>query len=90
MPWTLDKNGVTPSVPLTAAEQLRLNTFMNAVRAGKHPKEAAKDAGDTDYKEFGNTKIRQGQIRMSQGKRVTFEVNDNTQVVKIIQVGGHT
>lgn len=90
MPWTLNKNGVTPSVTLTAAEQLKLNTFMNGIRAGKHPKDAAKAAGDTDYKEFGNTKIRQGQIRLSQGKRATFEVDDNTQVVKFIQVGGHT
>ncbi len=89
MPWTLNKNGVTPSVTLTSSEQMNLNTFMNAVRNGVHPRQAAQ-SWDSDYKEFGNSKIRQGQIRLSKGQRATFQVDDNTSTVTIIQVGGHT
>lgn len=86
MPWNLKKNGVTPSRPLTHAEQNNLNTFMNAVRRGTDPGTAA-NAWDSDYKKLmGN----QYQIRLSQGCRATFIVNNNTQEVTMLQVGGHT
>ena len=84
MAWTLDKNGVTPSVTLTSAEQGNLNTFMNAVREGTHPKDAAK-SWDSDYKQLQSN---QYQIRLSKKNRVTFLLEG--EVVKILQVGGHT
>ncbi len=85
MPYTLDKNGVTPSVPLTASEQDNLNTFMNRIRLeGVHPITAAA-SWDSDYKNLiGN----QYQIRLSQRNRVTFEIDGD--IVRILQVGGHT
>jgi mRNA-degrading endonuclease RelE of RelBE toxin-antitoxin system len=88
MVWMLNKNGKTPIVPLNATEQKNLNTFMNNIRAGQDPKSAADD-WDSDYKMLAG---RAGvwQIRLSQGKRVMFEVNQATQVVKILEVGGHT
>ena len=88
MPWTLNKNGVTPRVPLTATEQLKLNTFMNAVRTGLAPNAAA-SSWDSNYKKLGGT-VDQFEIRLSQGCRATFTVNNNAQVVTMLQVGGHT
>ena len=86
MAWKLDKNGVTPQVPLNATEQTHLNEFMNSVREGNSPSVAAQQ-WDSNYKKLqGN----QYQIRLSQGCRATFTVNDTTQVVTMLQVGGHT
>jgi hypothetical protein len=86
MPWKLDKNNVTPSVPLTKAEQDHLNEFMNKIRAGSSPHDAA--AGwDSEYKRLAGEEY---QIRLSRGNRVVFLVNAASQTVKIMQVGGHT
>lgn len=87
MVWTLDKNGVTPSRPLTHAEQDNLNRFMNSVRLGMHPRDAAKITGDLNFKMLTAF---QGQIRLSQGTRATFEVDGANEVVRFLQVGGHT
>lgn len=86
MPWTLDKNGVTPSVQLTPTEQDHLNEFMNRVRAGDSPSVAASGWG-SDYKCLQGD---QYQIRLSRNNRATFTVNTNTEVVTMLQVGGHT
>jgi hypothetical protein len=88
MAWTLNKNGVTPRVSLTGSEQSNLNTFMNAVRAGKEPSAAAA-AWDSKYSKLRGTK-NQFEIRLSQGCRATFTVDANTQRVTMLQVGGHT
>jgi hypothetical protein len=86
MAWALDKNGVTPKVPLTTAEQEHLNEFMNKVRENIDPKTAA-SGWDGQYKLLqGN----QFQIRLSQGNRATFTVDSTHQVVKMLAVGGHT
>lgn len=88
MAWTLDKNGVTPSVPLTNTEQDHLNEFMNRLRVEDDitPEKAA-SGWDSNYKQLqGN----QYQIRLSQKNRVTFTVDYDTHVVTMIAVGGHT
>lgn len=86
MSWTLDKNGVTPSVDLTDAEQEHLNEFMNQVRDGKDPKSAA-SGWDSDYKNLNGNQF---QVRLSKRNRVTFTVNQADWKVTILQVGGHT
>lgn len=88
MAWSLNKNGVTPRGILNTTEQDRLNTFMNAVRAGAHPAEAAKK-WDSKYTKLGGT-VNQYEIRLSGGCRATFTVNTNTETVVMLQVGGHT
>lgn len=88
MPWTLDKNNVIPNRPLTAAEQGNLNTFMNSVRQGNHPKVAA-GSFDGKYTKLAGT-TNQYEIRLSQKNRAIFIVDDANQTVKILQVGGHT
>ena len=88
MPWTLDKNGVTPDVDLTTAEQDKLNAFMGAIQNdGKHPRTAAQEAGDTMYE---NLQGDQYQIRLSKANRATFTVDDDNERVTFLQVGGHT
>ena len=88
MAWSLNKNGVTPRGILNTTEQDRLNTVMNAVRAGAHPAEAAKK-WDSKYTKLGGT-VNQYEIRLSGGCRATFTVNTNTETVIMLQVGGHT
>jgi hypothetical protein len=85
MPYTLDKNGVTPQRTLTKTEQDHLNEFMNRIRLeGLSPKEAA-SGWDSKYTQLrGN----QYEIRLSQGNRATFEIDGFT--VRMLQVGGHT
>lgn len=87
--WNLDKNGVTPSIPLTHSEQDHLNTFMNQIRlAGVSPKEAAV-GWDSNYKKLRGTRD-QYEIRLSQGNRATFLVDDERKIVTMEAVGGHT
>lgn len=86
MAWTLNKNGVTPSVKLTTTEQDHLNEFMNRVRAGEAPSDAA-SGWDSNYK---NLTGQQYQIRLSQKNRATFTVDPKAQRVTMLQVGGHT
>ena len=88
MACTLNKNGVTPRGSLNTTEQDRLNVFMNAVRAGSQPAEAAKK-WDPKYTKLDGTVSQYG-IRLSGGCRATFTVNTNTETVTMLQVGGHT
>ncbi|MEM8558913.1 MAG: hypothetical protein AAGG50_13925 [Bacteroidota bacterium] len=87
--WKIDKSRAKFSRQgLTAAEQNKFDAFKIAVhQRGMHPKDAAKAAGDTNYKQLIGD---QYQIRLSQGNRVTFTVNTTTETVHILQVGGHT
>lgn len=89
MPWSLNKNGVTPGIPLQPSEQLNLNTFMNAVRAGVHPRQAA-SSWDSKYTEFKGQAVRQGEIRLGGKNRAAFFIDDATQVVTMTAVGGHS
>jgi len=87
MPWTIDKASAEYA-QLTKSEQAKYDIFQNAIQnQHKHPKQAAEEAGDTDYKLLQGD---QYQIRLSQGNRVTFTVNPTSQVVTILQVGRHT
>lgn len=89
MPWRLDKrNARYHKGGLTSSEQAKFDVFQNAIHnRGMHPKDAAKETGDTDYKNLTGD---QYQIRLSQGTRVTFRVRDSLNLVEILQVGGHT
>jgi hypothetical protein len=86
--WRLDKTRARFSRDLTFAEQQTFDTFQNAIQHhGMHPKDAAKQAGDTNYKCLAGD---QYQIRLSQGNRATFRVHTTGKTVEILQVGGHT
>ena len=91
MVWTLDKTKLNGNVgQLTNSEQNRYDTFQNEIVAnGVHPREAAARAGDTNYRKLAGTE-NQFEIRLSQGARATFLVDDAAQVVSILQIGGHT
>ena len=89
MPWTIDKSKATFST-VTKSEQEKWDAFQNAIQnQGKHPKEAAESARATPYKLLEGTQ-NQYEIRLSEGTRATFLVDDTRQVVTIKQVGGHT
>jgi hypothetical protein len=90
MGWTIEKSAKNFNSHLGVAAQATWDRFQNAVHQGMHPKIAAQQAGDTDYKLLGTAKIGQFQIRLSHGDRATFTVDESTQVVKVLQVGGHT
>ncbi len=78
------------NVQLTNSEQNKYDTFQNEiVQNGVHPREAAAKAGDTNYRKLAGTE-NQFEIRLSQGARATFLVDDATQVVTMMQLGGHT
>lgn len=88
MPWTLDKSRANFVSDLNATEQGVFDRFQNAIaNDGLHPKLAAEQAGNTDYK---NLQGDQFQIRLSGQKRATFLVDKTTEVCTILDVGGHT
>lgn len=83
--WWLDKKGAVFK-KINKAEQAKFDTFQNAIVRGKHPQDAAAEAGDTNYKRINGDRF---QIRLSQKNRVTFLVKEDNKEVKILQVGGH-
>jgi len=85
--WTLNKNGVTPSLALTPVEQKNLNEFMSLVNAGNAPSIAA-NGWKSEYKKLGGT-VNQFEIRLSLSNRATFIVDDKNSIVTMIAVGGH-
>ncbi|MEA5497716.1 hypothetical protein VB834_03365 [Limnoraphis robusta Tam1] len=85
--WTVNKKNAEFG-QLTKAEQAKFDIFQDEIHNhGLHPKDAAKEAGDTDYKQL---KGNQFQIRLSGRERATFLVDDENEIVTILQVGGHT
>ena len=89
--WTFDKSQIRHVIPfnqLTAAERNTYYRFLDGIRDGFPPKEAARRAGDTDFKQFRRTGLYQ--IRLSRNNRITFTINDTDKVVTIRDVGGHT
>ncbi|VVQ14796.1 hypothetical protein PS918_05774 [Pseudomonas fluorescens] len=86
--WTYSKKGATFKNGLTESEQTTFDTFQNLIKnQGLSPADAAKMAGDSNYKQLDN-RFNIYQIRLSQKNRVLFEINDLN--VKVRQVGGHT
>jgi hypothetical protein len=78
-PYTLDKKGAKFK-QLTPAEQAKFDIFQNAIaNNGLSPRQAADEMGGADYKKLqGN----QYQIRLSEGNRATFLIQDKK--VKIL------
>lgn len=91
MPWSVEKSGAKiakgwdPKGKDKAAQD-NWNAFMKAVNSGKHPSEAGKGM---DYKLL-NKGTGQAQIRLSGSERASFIVDEETQTVKKVQLGGHT
>jgi hypothetical protein len=89
MSWNINKQSAR-FTNLSVSAQQTWDRFQNEVHRGSHPKKAAKDAGDTDFKKIGTTKNAQFQIRLSYCDRATFTVDEVNRVVTVLQVGGHT
>lgn len=86
--WVLDKSNVDWRVELSQAEQSRFDIFQNAIaNHNLNPREAAALAGDTDFKKLSDGYY---QIRLSQRARVKMDIDWVRELVKILQVGGHT
>jgi hypothetical protein len=52
------------------------------------PKDASMLAGASNYKLLSNKKVANFQVRLSQGQRVSGEIEGKTAIIR--QVGGHT
>lgn len=89
MGWKIDKRSAKFG-HLGVAAQALWDRFQNGVHQGQHPMAAARQAGDTNPKVLSGSKIQQYQIRLSYSDRATFLVDDITQTVTVLQVGGHT
>lgn len=93
MPWTLDRNNVTPAPGwdpngANKVSQDHLNEFMNKVAAGDHPRTAA-SGWDSHYTIFKGTDG-QGEIRLNGKDRATFSVDEVDKLCTMLAVGGHS
>lgn len=88
MSWTINKAKAKIGL-LTKSEQVNWDCFQNNVATkGEAPSTAAKSCGDMNYKKLGGADIYE--IRLGGKARATFTVDSTTQVVTVLQVGGHT
>ncbi|WEK33253.1 MAG: RHS repeat-associated core domain-containing protein [Candidatus Pseudomonas phytovorans] len=86
--WALDKSNATFK-KLTKSEQKVFDVFQNAIHHfGMSPKDASMLAGASNYKLLPNNKVDNFQVRLSQGQRVSGEIEGKTAIIR--QVGGHT
>ncbi|CAG8870086.1 hypothetical protein PS627_03842 [Pseudomonas fluorescens] len=84
----MSKTGARFKEGLTITEQVKFDTFQNAIHHfGLSPKSAAMLTGGADYKQL-DSQTKLYQIRLSQSERATFVINNK--LVEIKQVGGHT
>ena len=88
--WSVDQSKMKYTREIQRAHQGKLDDFMQIVDRGVHPREAAESAGDMNYRELKGTGGMMYEIRLSQGHRATFQVDDSTCTVVMLQVGGHT
>lgn len=88
--WSVDQSKMEYTREIQRAHQSKLDFFIQIVDRGIHPREAAESAGDMNYRELKGTGGMMYEIRLSQGHRATFQVDDSTCTVVMLQVGGHT
>ena len=89
-PWSIDTSAINEKhlSNLTDSERQNYHNFANNVASGQHPKTAA--VGDMNYKKLGGSTKNQYEIRLSQGNRATFTVDNKNKKVHVLDVGGHT
>jgi len=88
--WTLDKTRVNWSKwsSLTQTERSMWDAFKHEVAVnGQHPRDAAAVIRGANYKRLAGD---QYQIRLSRSNRATFRVDEASETVIVLQVGGHT
>lgn len=85
MAWIFnDANAVTNVIE--ASQGRTYYEFRRAVRdQGMHPRAASESMGHLGYENLGNCYS----IRLSGGHRVYFTVDEPSQTVTVLQVGGH-
>jgi hypothetical protein len=89
MPWSIDDLHATPTPNLPRACGATYYAWRRAIRdRGIHPSEAADEVGDTNFEYYDNGQTK-GTIRLSQGHRVWFTVNQATEEVTVNKVGTH-
>lgn len=90
MPWSLDKTSAIYHITnLDRVAQEKFDRFQNAIHhQGLHPRVAAEALGDVDYKCLNGTNI--FQFRLTRYHRVHFLLDEATQTVRVLGVGGHT
>jgi hypothetical protein len=89
MPWSIDDLHATPTENLPRACGATYYAWRRAIRErGIHPSEAAAEVGDTNFEYYDNGQTK-GTIRLSQGHRVWFTVNQATEEVTVNKVGTH-
>lgn len=90
MAWTFDDSRASGTPGIPSAAMNKYYAWRRFIRDhGKHPKDAASDVGDLDYKLLRGTDA-QYQIRLNQEHRVTFTVDSANERVTVLQIGGHT
>jgi hypothetical protein len=86
--WKLSGKTTVPA-NLVEASKAVWEKFAAAVKSGKHPKHAAKIAGDTNYKCLSKP-TSQYEIRLNGADRATFLVHGKIKECEVKQIGGHT
>jgi hypothetical protein len=87
MPWSIDDSNAQATPQLPAACGRTYYAWRRAIRDEHlHPREAAEQVGDTDYETYGNDRYT---IRLSQGHRVYFLVDEGEEQVTVVKVGTH-
>ncbi|MFO7564680.1 MAG: hypothetical protein R6X02_18700 [Enhygromyxa sp.] len=86
MPWTIDDSRAeTNDIPPACGRTYY--AWRRAIRDEHlHPREAAEQAGDSDYETYGGGRYT---IRLSQRHRVFFVVDDDNEEVTVVKVGTH-
>lgn len=87
MPWTIDDSHArgTPNLPNACGRNYY--AWRRLVRDHQmHPSEAADQVGDAHYESYGGDKYT---IRLSQGHRVYFLVDEGEEHVTVVKVGTH-
>ncbi|PHM65506.1 hypothetical protein [Xenorhabdus sp. KJ12.1] len=72
---------------------MNYNSWVNNIRnKGLHPKKAAEEIGDANYKRMKGTSknVQQFEIRLNGSDRVSFILDKKNQDIYVTDIGGHS
>jgi len=86
MAWTLEYANRCERNGISGAAYSKWTEFSNHIRQGTHPRTASEQMGHLGYERLSGGVY---SVRLSQGDRIYFTLDEANEVCTVEQIGGH-
>lgn len=88
--WSINDTRAAVAPGITQAAQRKYNSWKNTIRRDRvHPLVSARINRCDDYEEITSINFTGHSIRLSEGARVYFQINETSRLVLVIRYGDH-